>query len=171
LLRCLSSHNTANQQLQQFLDLCLHLRIFVLVGINRLFLPDWIVGDSRKLDIICATRWKMSSASGVAWSLMIFANNTADRQLRQFLHLCLHLQCFRTSVLLVAAPFGGKGLLRLATGQRYEIIDLSGGDALASPDQAQRHRGGWCGASLGGAVDYILNPTLRLKKRRVFVRV
>jgi hypothetical protein len=61
------------------------------VGINRLFLPDWVVGDSRKLDIICATQWKMSSASSVAWSLIIFANNTTGRQLRQFPHLCLHL--------------------------------------------------------------------------------
>ncbi len=26
----------------------------------------------------------------------------------------------------------------------------------------------WCGASLGGTLDYIPNPTLKLKKRRVF---
>jgi hypothetical protein len=26
----------------------------------------------------------------------------------------------------------------------------------------------WCGASLGGTLDYIPNPTLRLKKRSVF---
>jgi hypothetical protein len=26
----------------------------------------------------------------------------------------------------------------------------------------------WCGASLGGTLDYIPNPTIRLKKRRVF---
>ncbi len=34
----------------------------------------------------------------------------------------------------------------------------------------QLNRDDRCGASLGGAVDYILNPTLRLKKQRVFVR-
>jgi hypothetical protein len=98
---------------------------------------DWVVSNSCKLNIICATQWKMSSSSGVAWSLIIFSNNTANQQLRKFLHLCLHLQYFQTLVLLVAAPSGGKGLLRLATGQQYEIINLSGGDALASPDQAQ----------------------------------
>ncbi len=36
------------------------------------------------------------------------------------------------SQLVAAAPFDGKGLLRLQVGRQYKIVDLSGVDALAS---------------------------------------
>ncbi len=41
-------------------------------------------------------------------------------------------------------------------------------DDTLPPQYTPRSKHYRCGASLGGAVDYILNPTLRLKKRRVF---
>ncbi len=45
---------------------------------------------------------------------------------------------------------------------------LSNNTQVMFSNQGQDNEIQWCGASLGGAVDYIPNPTLRFKKRRVF---
>ena len=76
------SINTANPATHSSLSASLHL---IFVCINHLFLSDWIMGDSPQLNIICAIRWKMRSASGITQSL----TPAMHASLSPSLHLCL----------------------------------------------------------------------------------